>query len=76
MQATPRVALTTLLALLLGYGLMEMGNTLQGTPLSVRGQLARFTPRIRIAVRSAKKRSYPSGSHGCPRAGKNRLQQL
>jgi xanthosine utilization system XapX-like protein len=44
MQATPRVALTTLLALLLGYGLMEMGNTLQGTPLSVRGELARFTP--------------------------------
>lgn len=44
MQATPRAALTTLLALLLGYGLMQMGNTLQGTLLSVRGELERFAP--------------------------------
>jgi hypothetical protein len=44
MQATPRAALTALLALLLGYGLMQMGNTLQGMLLSVRGELERFAP--------------------------------
>jgi MFS family permease len=44
MQATPRAGLATLLALLLGYGLMQMGNTLQGTLLSVRGELERFAP--------------------------------
>ena len=43
-QATKRAALPTLLALLLGFGLMQMGNTLQGTLLSVRGELERFAP--------------------------------
>jgi MFS family permease len=35
---------TTLLALLLGFGLMQMGNTLQGTLLSVRGGIEGFSP--------------------------------
>ena len=43
-QATKSAALPTLLALLLGFGLMQMGNTLQGTLLSVRGELERFAP--------------------------------
>ena len=37
MQTTQRGTLPTLLALLLGFGLMQIGNTLQGTLLSVRG---------------------------------------
>lgn len=36
--------LTTALALLLGYGLLQLGNTLQGTLLSVRGGLEGFSP--------------------------------
>ena len=35
MQTKPQAALTTLFALLLGYGLMQMGNTFQGTLLSI-----------------------------------------
>jgi MFS family permease len=35
---------TTLLSLLLGFGLMQMGNTLQGTLLSVRGGIEGFSP--------------------------------
>jgi len=35
---------TTLLGLLLGFGLMQMGNTLQGTLLSVRGGIESFSP--------------------------------
>lgn len=37
-------ALTTALALLFGYGLLQLGNTLQGTLLSVRGGLEGFSP--------------------------------
>jgi hypothetical protein len=44
MQPTPRATLPTLLALLLGFGLMQMGNTLQGTLLSVRGGIEDFSP--------------------------------
>jgi MFS family permease len=44
MQTPPRAALPTLLALLLGFGLMQMGNTLQGTLLSVRGGIEGFSP--------------------------------
>ncbi len=40
----PPPALPTLFALLLGFGLMQMGNTLQGTLLSVRGGMEGFTP--------------------------------
>ena len=36
--------MTTLLSLLLGFGLMQMGNTLQGTLLSVRGGMESFSP--------------------------------
>ena len=44
MQTTQRATLPTLLALLLGFGLMQVGNTLQGTLLSVRGGIEGFSP--------------------------------
>ena len=44
MQTTQRATSPTLLALLLGFGLMQMGNTLQGTLLSVRGGIEGFSP--------------------------------
>lgn len=44
MSSTLRSTLPTLIALLFGYGLMQMGNTLQGTLLSVRGSLEGFSP--------------------------------
>ena len=44
METATRATLPTLLALLLGFGLMQMGNTLQGTLLSVRGQIESFSP--------------------------------
>jgi MFS family permease len=44
MQTVQRAALPALIALLLGFGLMQMGNTLQGTLLSVRGQIETFSP--------------------------------
>ena len=39
-----RATLPVLMPLFLGYGLMQMGNTLQGTLLSVRGGLEGFSP--------------------------------
>jgi MFS family permease len=44
MQTEQRATVSTMLALLLGFGLMQMGNTLQGTLLSVRGQIESFSP--------------------------------
>jgi MFS family permease len=44
MQTGQRATVSSLLALLLGFGLMQMGNTLQGTLLSVRGQIESFSP--------------------------------
>jgi len=44
MPSTLRTTLPTLFALLFGYGLMQMGNTLQGTLLSVRGSIDGFSP--------------------------------
>ncbi len=44
MQATPRASFATLFALLLGFGLMQMGNTFQGTLLSIRGGIEGFSP--------------------------------
>jgi MFS family permease len=44
MQTPQRATLPTLLALLLGFGLMQMGNTLQGTLLTVRGTNEGFSP--------------------------------
>lgn len=44
MQTTPRGSLATLLALFLGFGLMQMGNTFQGTLLSIRGGIEGFSP--------------------------------
>ena len=43
-QTTQRPTVATLLALLLGFGLMQMGNTLQATLLSVRGGSEGFSP--------------------------------
>jgi MFS family permease len=39
-----RTLVPTLIALLTGYGLMQMGNTFQGTLLSVRGGIEGFSP--------------------------------
>jgi MFS family permease len=44
MQTQQRATLPTLLALLLGFGLMQMGNTLQGTLLTIRGTTDGFSP--------------------------------
>jgi MFS family permease len=44
MQTPQRATVPTLLALLLGFGLMQMGNTLQGTLLSIRGGIEGFSP--------------------------------
>jgi MFS family permease len=44
MQATSRSSFATLSALLLGFGLMQMGNTFQGTLLSIRGGIEGFSP--------------------------------
>jgi hypothetical protein len=44
MQGAERVTVSTLFALLLGYGLMQMGNTFQGTLLSIRGGIEGFSP--------------------------------
>ncbi|MBF9196979.1 MFS transporter [Microvirga terrestris] len=44
MTSSLRTTLPTLFALLLGYALMQVGNTLQGTLLSVRGSIEQFTP--------------------------------
>ena len=52
MSSTLRATLPTLLALLFGYALLQMGNTLQGTLLSVRGHLDGFSP-IEIGAVSA-----------------------
>src|ERR1700751_3387087 len=52
MQTPPRGILTTLLALLLGFGLMQLGNTFQGTLLSIRGGIEGFSPALIGAVGS------------------------
>lgn len=44
MQTNPRASSVTLLALFLGFGLMQMGNTFQGTLLSIRGGIEGFSP--------------------------------
>ena len=44
MQSKHQATLGTLLGLLLGFGLMQMGNTLQGTLLSIRGGIESFSP--------------------------------
>jgi MFS family permease len=53
MTSSLRTTLPTLFALLLGYALMQVGNTLQGTLLSVRGSIEQFTPTIIGAVGAA-----------------------
>jgi MFS family permease len=44
MNSELRAVLPVLLSLLFGYGLLQMGNTLQGTLLSIRGGIEGFTP--------------------------------
>ncbi|MBV9674257.1 MAG: MFS transporter [Verrucomicrobia bacterium] len=44
MHSRQRATLPTLFMLLLGFGLMQMGNTFQGTLLSVRGGIETFLP--------------------------------
>jgi MFS family permease len=44
MAASLRTTMANLPALLVGFGLMQMGNTLQGTLLSVRGGIEDFSP--------------------------------
>jgi MFS family permease len=44
MQTSQRATVPTFFALLLGFGLMQMGNTLQGTLLSIRGGIEGFSP--------------------------------
>lgn len=44
MSSSLRATLPTLFALFLGYALMQAGNTLQGTLLSVRGSIEEFSP--------------------------------
>lgn len=53
MHRSMRSVLPTLIALLLGYALMQVGNTLQGTLLSVRGSIEHFSPTQIGAVGSA-----------------------
>jgi MFS family permease len=52
-RATVVAAMANLLALLFGFGLMQMGNTLQGTLLSVRGADEAFSPAAVGAVGAA-----------------------
>jgi hypothetical protein len=42
MQTKQQATMATLLGLLLGFGLMQMGNALQGTLLSIRGGIEGF----------------------------------
>jgi MFS family permease len=44
METTWRAAVATFVALLFGFGLMQMGNTWQATLLSVRGGMEDFSP--------------------------------
>jgi MFS family permease len=53
MTSSLRTTLPTLFALLLGYALIQAGNTLQGTLLSVRGSIEQFSPTVIGAVAAA-----------------------
>jgi MFS family permease len=67
MQTPPRAAVTTLFGLLLGFGLMQMGNTFQGTLLSIRGGIESFTPAQIGAVGSGFWAGIVIGSLRCGR---------
>src|SRR6201993_78082 len=67
MQAVERVTVSTLFALLLGYGLMQMGNTFQGTLLSIRGGIETFSPAQIGAVGSGFWAGIVIGSLRCGR---------
>src|SRR5258706_13045136 len=67
MQGVERVTVSTLFALLLGYGLMQMGNTCQGTLLSIRGGIEGFSPALIGAVGSGFWPGIVIGSLRCGR---------
>ncbi len=67
MQGVERVTVSTLFALLLGYGLMQMGNTFQGTLLSIRGGIEGFSPAQIGAVGSGFWAGIVIGSLRCGR---------
>src|SRR5258707_3688846 len=67
MQGVERVTVSTLFALLLGYGIMQMGNTFQGTLLSIRGGIEGFSPAQIGAVGSGFWAGIVIGSLRCGR---------
>jgi MFS family permease len=67
MQGVERPTVSTLFALLLGYGLMQMGNTCQGTLLSIRGGIEGFSPALIGAVGSGFWTGIVIGSLRCGR---------
>jgi MFS family permease len=67
MQGAERAAVSTLFALLLGYGLMQIGNTFQGTLLSIRGGIEGFSPALIGAVGSGFWAGIVIGSLRCGR---------
>jgi MFS family permease len=66
-QSVERVTASTLFPLLLGYGLMQMGNTCQGTLLSIRGGIEGFSPALIGAVGSGFWTGIVIGSLRCGR---------
>ena len=67
MQTTQRATVSTLFSLLLGFGLMQMGNTFQGTLLSIRGGIEDFSPAQIGAVGSGFWAGIVIGSLRCGR---------
>ena len=67
MQSVERPTVSTLFALLLGYGLMQMGNTCQGTLLSIRAGIEGFSPALIGAVGSGFWTGILIGSFRCGR---------
>src|SRR6266481_5325691 len=64
---TQRTTVSTMFALLLGYGLMQMCNTFQGTLLSIRGGIEGFSPAQIGAVGSGFWAGIVIGSLRCGR---------
>ena len=67
MTSSLRTTLPTLFALLLGYTLMQVGNTLQVTLLSVRGSIEQFSPTVIGVVGAAFWAGIVLGSLGAGR---------
>jgi MFS family permease len=67
MQTKQLATVSTLFSLLLGFGLMQMGNTFQGTLLSIRGGIEGFSPAQIGAVGSGFWAGIVIGSLRCGR---------